>query len=271
MINVSTATAHSVNTVYAAINEKVGPQHTRDVAVCAGLPPKTQGLDENYSNILGPSSPHPIDMASAYATIAAKGVYREPYWISRIHPYGEAPRNYSSDDEERFDEGVIADATYAMQQVVRRGSGAYARSLGRPAAGKTGTSEGNRSAWFVGFTPQMSTAVAMYRIGRNGEALPLRGWGPYAGREITGGSYPVQLWTAFMSTALRGEPVVPFPRPALGGEDLNPRPTPTTTPSPTGLPSPSPTTPSPTPSVTLPSPTPSVTRPTPTVTRPTPA
>src|SRR5690606_15081288 len=76
-------------------------------------------------------------------------------------------------------------------------------------AGKTGTSSDNRSAWFVGYTPQLVTAVAMYQVGPNGEEEPIT---PFGGRsEITGSTFPAAVWTAFMQPVLEGQPVLQFP------------------------------------------------------------
>ncbi|HEX5532923.1 MAG TPA: penicillin-binding transpeptidase domain-containing protein, partial [Actinomycetales bacterium] len=125
---------------------------------------------------------------------------------------------------------VMADATYALQGVVKSGSGSYARALGRPAAGKTGTSSDNKSAWFVGYTPQLATSVALYNEGENGEVLEMP---RYAGREITGGSYPVRIWTVFMKAAMDGMDVESFPKPAWVGKAPEPTRTATETPTPT--------------------------------------
>jgi membrane carboxypeptidase/penicillin-binding protein len=96
-----------------------------------------------------------------------------------------------------------------MQQVVQQGTGSYARNLGRPAAGKTGTTNDNRSAWFAGFTPQLAASVALYQIGEDGSQQSLA----LGGGEVTGGSYPVRIWTAFMKAALQGQPRQSFPQP----------------------------------------------------------
>ena len=83
-INLITATANSVNTVYAQVARDVGPDKVVEVALRAGLPEDTAGLEANPANVLGTASPHPLDMASAYATIAAQGVYREPYLVQSV-------------------------------------------------------------------------------------------------------------------------------------------------------------------------------------------
>lgn len=221
MIDLVTATQHSVNTVYAQLNAQVGPDRTVDVATRAGVPKKTKDLIGNLANVLGTASPHPIDMASAYATIAAQGVYHKPYVVAEVLEPNGAKHTASPGGESQFSPEVMADATFAMQSVVRGGTGAYAAGLGRPAAGKTGTSEYSKSAWFVGFTPQASTAVAMYRIGAGGSQEELKGFLGFSDKNMTGGGLPVRVWTEFMSQYLKGKPVKQFPSPAYGGQEQN--------------------------------------------------
>jgi membrane peptidoglycan carboxypeptidase len=116
----------------------------------------------------------------------------------------------------------MADAIFAMQGVVERGSGSAARALDRPVAGKTGTSSDSRSAWFVGFTPDMVTVVAMYQNDANGNPVEMQGFG---GREsITGGGFPAQIWTEYMEKALDNRKVLEFPEPEWVGDVQNPAP-----------------------------------------------
>ena len=121
-------------------------------------------------------------------------------------------------------------STYALQQVVRNGTGTEARSLGRPAAAKTGTAalrpDTTTSAWFVGYTPQLAAAVDFYK--GTGKA-DLDGVGGLS--TFFGGEYPARIWTAFMTAALQGKDVEEFPPRADVGEAVNPQPTFTPTPS----------------------------------------
>jgi membrane peptidoglycan carboxypeptidase len=105
---------------------------------------------------------------------------------------------------------------------VEQGSGKKARSLDRPVAGKTGTSQENKSAWFAGFTPQLSAAVALFR-GNEGAEVSLEGVG--GRRSVTGGSFPTTIWTDFMDAALADEEVLEFPEPEWVGKAMNPEPT----------------------------------------------
>lgn len=209
-ISVLDATAHSVNTVYAQINTQIGPQKTVDAAVKAGLPKSTAGLTANPANVLGTSSPHNIDMARAYATFAANGVRHETHAVSSVKsPNGNSIYKPDTSGKKVFDPALMSQTTYALEQVIDDGTGTAAQELDRPAAGKTGTTDSSKAAWFVGYTPQLATAVSMFRVGDHGAELPLEGWGNYS--YIYGGSYPTIVWTDYMKKALAGEPVEQFP------------------------------------------------------------
>jgi membrane peptidoglycan carboxypeptidase len=241
MVDLPTATAESLNTVYVQLNERMHPKATLEAAVAAGVPRGTRGLETNMTNILGTSSPHVIDMAGAYATIANQGVRNPTFFIRSVtqRRNNALVFSYTPKGARVFSKEVMADTTYAMQQVIKRGTGTYARQLGRPAAGKTGTSSDFKSAWFVGFTPQLSTAVALYRTTPEGGIASLDGWGRYKGQNLSGPTFPVRLWTEYMSTLLDGKPELQFPPPAYGGDTENPAPPPSSAaPSPSDTPSP---------------------------------
>jgi membrane peptidoglycan carboxypeptidase len=216
--------------VFAQLNAKVGPAQTRDTAIRMGLPETTAGLTDNPANVLGTASPHVIDMADAYATIAAQGIRAAPYTVARVTSTdGKVDYKAKPQLERVYDAGVMADATFAMQQVVLHGTGAAANALGRPAAGKTGTTNGNVSAWFDGFTPQLATAVGMYRNSKSGKVLSLNGLGGRS--DVQGATFAVPIWTAYMKGAMKGLPVKDFPARADVGTPLNPAPTKTATPT----------------------------------------
>ena len=245
-VNLIQATEDSVNTAYVALNIEVGPQKTVDAAVAAGLPKNTKGLEANISNVLGTASPRVIDMADAYATFAAQGMHANAYVVRSVTTTsGDVDYKVQVKANRAFSKDTMADLTYALQQVTRSGSGSYAgNNLDRPVAGKTGTSSSNKSAWFTGFTPQLAAAVGIYRE-VDGAPASLKGLG---GRgEVTGGSFPVRIWTAFMQGALKGAGAKDFPEPVYGGDSnapaytappADPSPAPTTTPTdlPTDLP-----------------------------------
>ena len=239
-IDLLKATAHSVNTIYVPLGIKVGPDKVVDVARRAGIPLSVE-LMPTPSVVLGPASPHVIDIAAAYATFAAQGVYANPYLISQVQgPNKGVLYEAKPQGQEVFSKDVMADLTYALTEVVRSGTATYGTTgLGRPAAGKTGTSEQNASAWFSGYTPQLAASVAFFR---DNASMTLNGIGGLT--SVTGGTFPAKVWTAFMKGALAGEPKMYFPKPVhIGGTDpiviTTPTPTPVSgsiTPTPTKTP-----------------------------------
>ena len=212
-ISLLKATASSVNTVFVPLGIKVGPDNVVDAARRAGIP-ESVAMMPTPSVVLGVASPKVIDVASAYATFAANGIYAKPYLISQVLGsnkgvlYEGRPQT-----QEVFAADVMADLTYALKNVVTSGSGFAALKLGRPAAGKTGTSQSNASAWFSAYTPLLAAPVALFR---DDATQSLKGVGGLA--TVTGGSFPARIWTAFMKGALKGEPILDFPAPSnIGG------------------------------------------------------
>ena len=218
------ATRESVNTAYVAMEDAVGVDRVADAAVRAGIPKKTPGM--NLKNldltfVLGTASPSAVDMANAYATFAARGQRARTTFIRKVvDANGEVLYKFEPSTTEAFSQDVADTVTYALTEVVNNGTGATARGLGRPSAGKTGTTDMNKSAWYVGFTPQLSTAVFMTKENKDGIPVSLYGTG---GREmVTGGSFPAAIWTGFMKGALKNEKVQQFPdlpKNALRGMD----------------------------------------------------
>jgi membrane peptidoglycan carboxypeptidase len=161
--------------------------------------------------VLGTDVVHPLDMANAYATIAAGGVYHKPFIVREATYISGGAVAYAGATAAvpTFDADVIADTTYAMTQVVQKGSGkTYVKPLDRPIAGKTGTSSFNTSAWFIGFTPDIVTAVALSQTGENGkDQVTITPWGKSASGkpvgEITGGTWPAALWASYMKEVFK--------------------------------------------------------------------
>jgi membrane peptidoglycan carboxypeptidase len=243
----------SVNTVFVDVENQpeVGAEAVVTAARDAGIPDSVQ-IDPTLSATLGVASPTALDMASAYGTFASGGMRYSPTIVTKVVGsnggtlYALTPRGTRA-----FDQDVSAQVDFALQHVVTDGTGTRAKAVGRPVAGKTGTTDSNLSAWFVGYTPQMSTAVVLFRAGPDGRTRePLTGAGG-VGR-VNGGSFPAAIWTAYTSAALKGTPVIKFPTvpepPALTASptptptptvSASPSPTASTTPSATSSPSPS--------------------------------
>lgn len=219
MIDLRRATAKSVNTVFVGLNNKIGPPNTKKAALAAGMPANTAGLDDNLTNVLGTASPHVLDVASAYATIAAEGQKSTPYLVSSVTS-DTVDINYSVQKQvsPAFGQDVAADTIDAMQQVTASGgTGARAAALGRPTAGKTGTSDEHKSVWFTGFVPQLVTSVGMYRD-VNGEPQPLDNIPGLSLSEVGGSSLPLSMWLDFMKAATSEMDVQQFPKRAGIGD-----------------------------------------------------
>ena len=215
-VSLAFATAHSINTVYVPLGIKVGPDKVVDVARRAGIP-QTVAMMPTPSVVLGAASPHVIDVAAAYATFAANGVYAKPFMVTKVlGPNRGVLYEAKPTPQTVFSKEVMADLTYALQGVVKSGTATGGTAgFGRPAAGKTGTSEQNASAWFTGYTPQLATSVAMFR---DDATQNLNGIGGLS--SVTGGTFPAKIWTAYMKAALADEPVLSFADPAhIGGTD----------------------------------------------------
>jgi membrane peptidoglycan carboxypeptidase len=173
----------------------------------------------------------------------------------------------SPETKRAYSTQVADEVSFALQQVINVGTGVRAKAIGRPAAGKTGTTDGNKSAWFAGYTPQLATAVMMVKQDASGNPISLAGTGGM--KSVTGGSFPALMWTAYMKAAHVGLPVLQFP-PSPGVIPINTAPAipdpdetliPVVVPTPVVTPTPTPTitiTPTPTATITI-TPTPTVT------------
>jgi len=215
-ISLIKATAESVNTIYVPLGIKAGPDKVLDVARRAGIP-NSVALLATPSISLGVASPHVIDLAASYATFAAQGIYAKPYIIKEVIGNNSGVLYQGSVQAQQvFQPDVMADLTTALQAVTQYGTASQSvAGLGRPSAGKTGTTTNNASAWFNGYTPQMATTVGMFR---NDATLSLNGLGGLP--SVTGGTFPAKIWALYTKAALAGQPVVQFPPASnIGGTD----------------------------------------------------
>lgn len=258
------ATLKSVNTVYAQVVLKVGPAKVVDVARRMGIPgpnwlPGSTVIDPVPALTLGTEEVTALEMASALATLAARGLYREPKLVSEVREGDKVLEKGFSRGEQVVDQRVADTANKILEKVITSGTGRRA-NIGRPAAGKTGTAEDFRNAWFVGYTPDLSTAVWMGYREKNRAMHNIQGF-----RSVVGGSLPAKIWAAIMKFALTDISPTDFPEPGRLVDSrlrlpYRPPPTPTPTPleSPTDEPEPIPEeTPTPTPAPTVPFPSPS--------------
>jgi 1A family penicillin-binding protein len=168
--------------------------------------------DAPISISLGAEEVTPLQMASAYSVLPADGVRHEPYFVQRVlDRRGKVLFEVKKNDggERVLEPNVARSAVWTLRKVVEGGTGTKAKLPGRDVAGKTGTSQEWRDAWFVGFTPQLVTAVWM---GNPNKQDSMRNVG---GIRVTGGSYPARTWNAFMKDALAGQPALKFVEPDL--------------------------------------------------------
>ncbi|MEY4322905.1 MAG: hypothetical protein RL410_686 [Actinomycetota bacterium] len=234
------ATEHSVNTAYVQLADDLGIDSVMNMAYRMGLPEDTPGLDRNLTFVLGSPSPHVIDMAEAYATLASRGVHAEPYLLKSVKSStGTSIYESRVQTQAAIVPEVTDQVTFALEQVVLHGTGINAKIAGRPVAGKTGTTDESKSAWFVGYSPEMATAVMMMKQNSKGIPVPMYGVGGVG--SVTGGSFPTKIWGQFMRDALKGVPVTKFPAPTASPtvtESATPNPSTTPTETTTATPTP---------------------------------
>ena len=259
------ATEQSINTPYVQMNAKIGGDKTKESLIAAGLPADTPGLNDEITNVLGAASPTPLEVVGGYATLANRGVQTPTSMVSQVRsPSGSVLFSLSPTATVAYTQLVADRVTYALRQAVENGTGTTAQGVGRPVAGKTGTSDDNMSAWFAGYAPQLATVVMMVKNDAEGTNISLSGTGGL--NTVTGGSFPARIWTAYMEAALEDTDVVEFEEPASVYDSRSPSPVAprtrsaapsfrSTSPTVTATPSPETTsavpTPSPTPSASV--------------------
>jgi membrane peptidoglycan carboxypeptidase len=257
-IPLSFATQESVNTAFVDLMDQMddGPDKVIEAAAEAGIPSsllESQRKRENGSmplvTPLGYFGVAPVDMANAYATLAANGKRADWYVIQRVRDSsGTIAYKHKVEAEQTIDKDVVADTVSAMQGVVRSGTGVNGKTV-CPTAGKTGTATAGAdddqhvsSSWFAGFTPKLATAV-MYNRGKNGNADLENYMIPFFGGQI-----PAKTFALYMNGVLDPNDCGTFPAPANvtadeGTDYVAPAPKPKPKPRPTTA---KPTTPAPT-------------------------
>ncbi|MQY35813.1 Monofunctional biosynthetic peptidoglycan transglycosylase [Streptomyces sp. RB17] len=237
----------SVNSAYVQLGMDVGLDKVEQTALDAGLLKGSLASSHFPSFSIGTSDPSAIRMAGAYATFAASGQQNDPYSVERVESKDGQVFKHEAAPKDAFTPLVADNVTDVLKTVVDKGTGTNAQLPGREVAGKTGTTDGNKSAWFVGYTPQLSTAISMFRLddnANNKQRKFLEMYGTGGQEKIHGASFPAEIWHDYMAEALQGEPVKNFPPPQPIGKVINadpsPTPSPSVTQSQTQSPSPSP-------------------------------
>jgi penicillin-binding protein 1A len=211
-MNLHTATLKSDNTVYTQLALDVGPQAIKQTAYDMGIETKLDGYPAEALGglTIGVS---PLEMATAYATIASGGVYHRPTAITKVRTADgeylegqDLPKGLRPFAERRFQDGVTAKATEILEDNVEGGTGTHAQ-IGCPAAGKTGTTDKHSDGWFVGFTPRLSTAVW---VGYPTAQIFMTH--EYHGGPVAGGTFPAEIWGAYMKQ-VKGKFCGEFPPP----------------------------------------------------------
>jgi membrane peptidoglycan carboxypeptidase len=203
------ATIHSVNIVYAQLTMEVGAENIEKL--CEEM--EIYDIGSNPAIGLGglETGITPLDISKIFSTLASGGVYHQPVCILKIEDAeGNILYEYNP-DENKSNKRILEDAeayhiTDILKKVIERGTGTGA-AIGRPAAGKTGTTSDYKDAWFAGYTPDL---VAVVWMGYADSNKPME---PINGRTLVGGSYPADIWREFMSSALEDTPVSDFKKP----------------------------------------------------------
>ncbi|MBW8804106.1 MAG: penicillin-binding protein [Catenulisporales bacterium] len=221
-VSVQYALNRSINTVFLEMGQQMGMSKVADAARAAGI--QVDAAQQDLPSLpLGVTSTSPEQLAGAYATFAAHGRQATPYTVTSVVQGGKTVYTHQGRVKQAFTPDIADQVTRSLQDVVVDGSGAGAAlSDGRDVAGKTGTTDlpgdGTKlgSAWFVGYTPGLSTAVAVWGQTDSGTLTAINGM---AGRTVGGGALAAPLWSAYMDKAVAGTAVRSF---SLAAPSTNP-------------------------------------------------
>jgi penicillin-binding protein 1A len=206
-ISVQQATLQSDNTVYAQLTLDVGPEN---VAVMAHQLGVQSPLEPVPSIGLGSNAVSPLDMASAYSTLAAGGIYSQPMAIRKVilaNGKEDNQAGWGKPARRRvIPDGVAYTVTKILEQNIQYGTGTRA-NFGRPAAGKTGTTDDHADAWFCGYLPNLEATVW---VGYPQAEIPMQN---VHGIAVAGGTFPAEIWRLFMERVTRYSPPQDFPAP----------------------------------------------------------
>ena len=213
MMTVREATKQSINTGFTEMLRDLDVCEVTKLAASMGIT-KADGsqLDPDPSIALGSAPVPPLSMANAYATFASGGKYCKPIAIDQIlDASGTSMAVPSADCTQVMDQGTADETAKTLRATSEPGGTAKDAVFGRPIAGKTGTTEEAENTWFVGFTPQLSTAVWIGDATESGRSLVGRTIGGVYFPKIYGSDLAVPMWRDYMSQAVANDPALPIP------------------------------------------------------------
>ncbi len=208
VISLDAATYGSVNAIYAQLSLAVGPEKIVEMSRRMGI--TEAQLDPVLSIVLGSSAVSTLEMASAFSNFATNGLHADDYIVSKIVDHtGRVIYEHRPDMTQVADPAIFAAARKSLEKVPAIGTGPRA-NIGRPQGGKTGTHQSYLDAWYVGFTPEYSTAVW---VGYEAEQIPLTNVtiNDQTYSRVFGGSVPAPIWAEFMTMVMDGLPISQFP------------------------------------------------------------
>jgi len=213
MMTVREATKQSINTGFTEMLRDLDVCEVTKLAASMGIT-KADGsqLDPDPSIALGSTPVPPLSMANAYATFASGGKYCKPIAIDQIlDASGTSMAVPSADCTQAMDQGAADETAKTLRATSEPGGTAKDAVFGRPIAGKTGTTDEAENTWFVGFTPQLSTAVWIGDATESGRSLVGRTIGGVYFPKIYGSDLAVPMWRDYMSQAVANDPALPIP------------------------------------------------------------
>ncbi|WP_406512151.1 penicillin-binding protein [Streptomyces sp. NBC_00161] len=208
-IPVTTATDLSVNAVFAQMVVDVGTAKVKKTAIDLGIPENTPNFVASPAMALGTMQASVLDMTQAYATLADHGRYTPYTLVEKVTKGSDSIRLPDRTPKQAVSREAADTTTSMLVSVVDNGTGTAALAAGHPSAGKTGTGELDRSAWFAAYTPDLVTVVSM--MGQDPDTGALESlYGALDEARIGGGGYPARIWAQYTKTALEGSDPLDF-------------------------------------------------------------
>ncbi|WP_055548204.1 transglycosylase domain-containing protein [Streptomyces sp. NBRC 110028] len=210
-INVQKAMNKSVNSVFAQMAVDVGLSKVKNTAMDLGMVGDVKnGFDVRPAMSLGVMGASPKEMAGVYATLDNHGKKVTPAFVKSAQKGEEQQADLPDPTNgQAISRGAADSVTQVLTGVVDDGTGQAVRTKGQEMAGKTGTSDDNKSAWFTGYTPDLVTSVGMFGE-REGKGTQVSLKGTAGGGRVNGGDFPARIWSAYMGSTLNGSSTTKF-------------------------------------------------------------